>query len=330
LAKPDTAVLVGSESLLGREIRELFSTAQLPARLKLAAGNEEETGSLTEQDDEPALVRPLEPDALESARVVFLAGTREASRQALAAGSKAALVDLTYASEDDPAARLRAPSLEPDGYRVPPGMVHVVAHPAAISIALLLGRLHAAHPLRRSVVHVFEPASERGRKGIDELQQQTVSLFAFKSMPRAIFDAQLTFNLLARYGEEAPETLEEVEQRIERHVATLHSISAHAPMPSVRLIQAPVFHGYSLSFWVEFERNPGIEALERLLASEPVDLRGTGVEPPNIVGVAGQSGIAVGALAADRNDSQACWFWAAVDNIRLSAEEALAIARQLL
>jgi aspartate-semialdehyde dehydrogenase len=101
-------------------------------------------------------------------------------------------------------------------------------------------------------------------------------------------------------------------------------------MPSVRLIQAPVFHGYSLSFWVEFERRPGIEALERLLASEPVDLRGTGVEPPNIVGVAGQSGIAVGALTADRNDSQACWFWAAVDNIRLSAEEALAVARQLL
>ncbi|MCC6858541.1 MAG: hypothetical protein IT158_08275 [Bryobacterales bacterium] len=330
MAKTDTAVLVGSDSLLGREIRELFSSAGLPARLELAAGSEEEAGSLTEQDEEPALVRQLDRDALESARVVFLAGTREAGREALAAGSEAAVIDLTYASEDNPAARLRAPSLEPPGYQVPRGAVHVIAHPAAVSIALLLGRLHAAYPLRRAVVHVFEPASERGRKGIDELQQQTVNLFAFKSMPRAVFDAQLTFNLLARLGEEAPENLEEVEQRIERHVATLHSISSHAPMPSLRLIQAPVFHGYSLSFWVEFERNPGIEALERVLSPSPVDLRGKGVEPPNIVGVAGQSGVAVGALAADRNDAQACWFWAAVDNIRLSSEEALAVARQLL
>ncbi len=44
--------------------------------------------------------------------------------------------------------------------------------------------------------------------GVEELQQQTVSLLSFKSLPKAVFDNQLSFNLLARYGEEAPRPLE--------------------------------------------------------------------------------------------------------------------------
>ena len=34
------------------------------------------------------------------------------------------------------------------------------------------------------------------------------------------------------------------------------------PMPSIRLTQVPVFHGYSLSFWIEFEDAPDVNALE--------------------------------------------------------------------
>ena len=36
-------------------------------------------------------------------------------------------------------------------------------------------------------------------------------------------------------------------------------------MPSLRVIQAPVFHGYSFSAWVEFEDAPDMEALESTL-----------------------------------------------------------------
>ena len=178
-------------------------------------------------------------------------------------------------------------------------------------------------------MHVFEPASERGRRGLDELQQQTVNLLSFKGLPKEVYDAQLSFNLLARYGEEAPEPLEDIEQRIERHMTTLCGISGLAPLPSLRLIQAPVFHGYSFSFWLEFERNPGVDALEDALSADPIDLRGQGFEPPNNVSMAGESGISVGAIAIDRSNAQAAWFWAAIDNVRLAAETALSIARQL-
>ena len=131
--------------------------------------------------------------------------------------------------------------------------------------------------------------------------------------------------LIARYGEEAAARLEDAELRIERHLATLLANSSHAPMPSLRLIQAPVFHGHSFSLWVEFEKNPGVKALEKALSSDPIDVRTADMEPPNNVGVAGQSGIAVGAVTADRNHAAAAWFWMAADNLRLSAENAVAL-----
>ena len=127
-------------------------------------------------------------------------------------------------------------------------------------------------------------------------------------------------------------TIEDTELRIEHHLATLLDLPGEgsgAPMPSLRLVQAPVFHGYSFSAWVEFDGNPGVEALESSLASASIEVRGSEFEPPTNVGQAGQGGIAVGAIASDRNNPQACWFWLVADNLRLTAENAVALARQL-
>ena len=59
-------------------------------------------------------------------------------------------------------------------------------------------------------------------------------------------------------------------------------------------------------------------------------MRGDDLEPPNNVGQAGQGGIAVGAITLDRNDPEACWFWMVADNLRLAAENAVAVARQVV
>jgi aspartate-semialdehyde dehydrogenase len=331
-----TIALVGSESLLGREIRDLAATSDPPLPLRLIAADAEQSGTLTRLGDEAAVVEELDAETLSSARAVFLAGSPESSRKALDIAGEApdfSIVDLTYAAEERPDARLRAPMVESEEEPPESSAVHVVAHPAAIALALFLRRVQFHDPIRRSVIQIFAPASEHGVKGVEELQQQTVSLLSFKSLPQAIFDAQIGFTMLAKYGVEAPAPLEESELRIERHLASLLGLPGEgegAPMPSLRLIQAPVFHGYSFSAWVEFEENPGVEALENGLAFGAIDLRSGELDPPNNVGQAGQNGISVGAIAPDRNEPEACWFWLAADNLRLAAENAVMVARQLV
>ena len=327
--RQQTLALVGGNTLVGRELRELVSAGS-SFSLKLVAADDKQVGKLTELGGGPVIVGRLDAESFSGAKAVFLAGTAESTRKALDAAPEGQFIDLTYGAEDNPRARLRAPVLEPAGYTVPDDAVHVIAHPAAIAIALVLSRLHQDHRISRSVVHVFEPASERGASGMEELQQQTVNLLSLKKLPTEVYDGQVGFNLLARFGEQAAVPLEQVELRIERHLATLLSLSGAAPMPSLRLIQAPVFHGHSCSLWVEFESNPGVEAIERALSSELIDVRGADLEPPSIAGIAEQGGIAVGAVALDRNHPDACWLWMVADNLRLTAENAIAVAQQLV
>jgi len=178
-----TLALVGSESLMGREIRDVLAGNALGQDLKLVAAGTEEAGKLTEHSGEPAFVAALEAENLESARLIFLAGSPDSVRKVRKLAPRAHLIDLSYVAEEMPNARLRAPMVEPAGYRAAAGSVHVIANAAAIAIALVLNRLGASHKLRRALAHVFEPASERGVAALEELQKQTVSLLSFKGQP---------------------------------------------------------------------------------------------------------------------------------------------------
>ena len=326
-----TIALVGGESLLGREIRELAEAAGL--ELRLVAGDEDAEGSLTRLGDEPAVMAGLRAASLSGARAAILAGGPHSAKKALnllGDPPESPVIDLTYTAEELPGARLRAPSVEDGEVSAHEADLHTVAHPAAIAMALFLRRLQRNDPLRRAVIQVFVPASEHGTAGVEELKEQTVALLTFKQMTQAVFGAQLGFNLLSGFGKEAPQTLELAELRIERHLATLLALEGEgvgAPMPSLRLVQAPVFHGYSFSAWVEFAEPPELEALEESLAGAGIEVRGEEFDPPTAVGQAGQSGISVGPIVPDRNSASACWFWFVADNLRLHAENAVAVAR---
>jgi hypothetical protein len=83
LAKTNTWALIGSDSLLGRELRDLIAVGHLPVDLKLISDDPEKAGLLTEQGGEPALVWGLEEPALRDAPVVLLAGSAESTLRVL-------------------------------------------------------------------------------------------------------------------------------------------------------------------------------------------------------------------------------------------------------
>jgi aspartate-semialdehyde dehydrogenase len=330
-------VIVGGESLLGKEVHELLEARKLPANVKLITSLDADqandaTSILTRGKDEPLVISSLESADLAAAQVVILAGSKESGMKAYEGirGSDPApvVIDLTGALEDLAESRLRAPMVEPPDSPVG-SSVQTVAHPAAIALALLLTHLQKARAVRRSVFEIFEPASERGQAGIDELQKQTVGLLSFKPLKKDVYDAQVSFNMLSQFGEESPHSLEEIELKIDRHLASLLAPSG-TPMPSLRLFQAPVFHGYSISAWVEFEENPGMDAIFQALGSSHIDVRTKDHEPPTNVGVAGQGGITVGGITQDRNQPRAWWLWVVADNLQIAAENAGEVVREYL
>ena len=321
--------LVGSETLLGKDIEEVLE-ARVKARVATFSATGE--GNFGESEGEAVYVEPFEPSSLRDVRAVLFAGSPEGANKVYdavnASATKPLLIDCTGLLEHRPEARIVAPLVsEVD---VPATGLLELAHPAAAALALVLARLSRVATVQQTIVHVFEPASEQGRRGVSELHQQTTSLLSFKPLEKSLFDAQLSFNLLSQYGEEGTAKLSRTEQRIEHHVATLIAgLGSNVPMPSLRVVGAPVFHGYSLSVWIEFANAVNVDTLSEALASAQIEVRATNEEAPSGASIAGQSGLIAGDIRIDRNNSRAAWFWIVGDNLRLAADAAVDLIQRL-
>lgn len=322
--------IVGAGTLKGKELAELLPETSFPAYDVRLLDDEEALGKIENVGEEVTFVQKVTRENFEGVDFAFFASNPEFTRHTwpVARESGSGILDLSYVLEDAPGARVRSPWLERERMENPvpeldPGPV-VVAHPAATVLALLLTRAQKAANIRAAVATVFEPASEQGRPGMDELHEQTVSLLSFHDMPREVFDAQVAFNLLARYGEEAKRTLESAERRILSHYK---AIAANLVAPSVMLVQAPIFHGHVFSLYVELEQPRSIGDLSQLIAGEHVSLTRLEDSPSN-VSAAGQGDV-LAWLRPDAQRETGFWIWAAADNLRLLASSAVDCAQQM-
>jgi aspartate-semialdehyde dehydrogenase len=327
--------IAGASTLLGRELKEALSESSLAAATLFLLDEEEAQGQLDQVGDEVTFVQAIGADAFEHVDFTFFAGTEELTRkhwrQALRSGST--VLDLTGALDRETGVLVRAPWLGSEA--VTPDLFTpavVPAHPAALALALVLERLQQAAPVRFAAATVLEPASEFGRAAMDELHQQTVSLLSFQGTPRAIYDAQTAYNLLGGLGESATVSLSAVAARIRRHYDAL--AGGRWPVLALQVIHAPVFHGHTFSIAVELERPAEISALEEALSGEHVDLVLEDTDSPSNLAATGQNDVLVrlrpeapGARLS--NEISRLWLWAASDNLRLHAQNAVECALDL-
>jgi aspartate-semialdehyde dehydrogenase len=321
---------VGASTLKGREIQSVLRDRKFPLKKLVLLDSDEDLGRLSEFDGEPVVSLAISESSLEFLDVAFFASKQEEVRALahLAATNKFLLVDLSHAFSADASVPVFLESQPPDKPIASALGLVASPHPAAITVASILQRLSQAFTVGNMVVCIFEPASERGNSGVEELKQQTINIFSFQKTPKTVFDCQLAFNLLSRLGEEARDQLITSERIIADHVKAL--LSPGSVLPSLALIQAPVFHSHAFSFFVEVDADVSIAALEKCLESDAISVSATKDEPPSPVQVAGTDGIQVGGMKRDSLNPRGVWFWAASDNLRLAAVNAVAAAERYL
>ena len=162
---------------------------------------------------------------------------------------------------------------------------------------------------------------------MDELHQQAVNLLSFQPLPKDVFDAQLAFNMLARYGQKSQPTLDSVEARILRHYQKI--AGADAPQPSLLLLQAPVFHGHAMAVFVEIGGPVDLQALSQALTGDHLSIPGAEEDSPSNVSSAGQADIQL-SLKIDPAQPNGVWLWAAADNLRIAALTAVECAESMM
>jgi len=316
--------IVGAATLKGRELKDVLADSRFLAEEVRLLDDDESLGQLDAVGDEATFVQSVRAEQFEGVDLTFFACDAAFTRRHVALPRQAgsAIVDLSAALEDE--APVRAPRVEtelaaaaakkPQGTAAPTAMV--VAHPASVVLALLLSRVHRAAGVRSAVVTAFEPASEHGKPGLDELHTQTVHLLSFQSLPTEVFDTQLAFNLLSRYGEESKLSLQGVEGRILAHFGKI--ASGGLPVPSLMLVQAPTFHSHAFSIYIDAHQKLSAKELAKALDGGMVSVTGDAADAPTNVSAAGQDQVLV-AVRKDPARESGWWLWAASDNLRIAA-----------
>jgi aspartate-semialdehyde dehydrogenase len=334
---PATRVAIaGASSLLGKELKLWLEESNFPALEVRLLDEEIVAGTLTELGGEPAVIETVNEESFERIRIAFFTGSAGFSiaHGMQARSSGAVVIDLSGGMGADPGAKLWLPGL--DRLLPPPASAVTSGEPQSLflvpsvpaHVAISMSAAFAPLGLERLALSFLQPASERGAQAIEELESQVVNLLSFQPISKAVFDAQIGFNMLSRFGPESAEDLSEVRARIVGEVRRY--LSGRVPMPAISLVQAPVFHSHTFSAYAEFHAPPDLDAVVKNL--EAAGLRETPAEEesPTNVNVVGEGRPVVGQPERDPSLEKGIWLWGAADNLRVPAVTAAAIAENLL
>lgn len=323
-------VIAGASSLLGAELKSLLEESRFAGAEFRLLDEEFAGGTLTEAGGEAMIIQPVEEGSFKRAGTVFFTGSAEFTRANLSAAksSGANIIDLSgaLAGQDGTVSWFpKLDSLRGTAFPKDSGVFAVPSAAATAAASLTLGLFKIG--AERLVMICFQAVSEAGRAGIEELETQTGQLLSFQGMGQPVFDTQVAFNMLDRFGPESKQKLNQVRQRL--RVETNACLGKNALMPDLQVIHAPVFYATTFAAHAELPKDTEAEQIAKACEDAGLALVKDGDVGPSNVSVAGEK---IAHLAKPEEDPArpgSWWFWGAADNIRLPAANAVKLAEML-
>ena len=313
-------VIAGASSLLGAELKSLLEESRFAGWDLRLVDEEIAAGTLTEAGGEPAVIQPVEEGSFDRARLVFFTGSPEFTKVNLGAVQGATVIDLSGGSIGEKETRLWYPRAE---VKLEKDLNYaVLSAPATVAVALLDAL--SAVGLSRLGLIFFRPVSEAGRRGIEELESQTSQLLSMQSTGQTVFDTQVAFGMLNRYGAASRENLLSISRRICAEVSPL--VAKWGGLASIQVVHAPIFYGYTFAALVETAALTTQPKLVQLCQNAGFYIWRNADGPLGNLSV-GDSTMHL--ELPEESPLLAWWSWGAVDNIKLPVANAVKLAEKL-
>ena len=323
-------VVAGASSLLGAELRSLLEESRFAGADFSLVDEETAAGLLTEAGGEPAVIQPVEEGTFSRAGKVFFTGSPEFTRANLGAAksAKAKVIDLSRAALDAGGTVSWFPKLDALHGRTFCKDADVYAIPSAaatVAASLSLGLTKIG--LSRLVFICFQPVSEAGRAGIEELESQTGQLLSFQGMGQPVFDTQVAFNMLDRFGTGSKLSLSLVRARL--RAETEACIGKKSESTALQVLHAPVFYGTTFAACAELLPDTKFEQVIAACEESGFFIPSDGEPGTSNVSVAGEKVAHLAKPERDPARAGTWWFWGGADNIRMPAANAVKLAEML-
>ena len=325
--------VAGATGAVGGEMLRLLAERNFPADDVVALASRRSVGREVSFGDSTLACQDLEGfDFHGTDLALFSPGARVSDAHApRAAAADCIVIDNTSRFRYDEDIPLVVPEVNPHRLEMFENR-YIVANPncSTIQMVVALKPLADLVPIRRVVVATYQSAGGAGRRGMDELYEQTRKRFWNERHEAEVFPTEIAFNCIPHIDSFMDDgaTREEWKMAVETRKIMETPIQVQATC-----VRVPVFVGHAEALAVEFEAplSPD-EAREQLADSDGIVV----LDRPEPGGYATQKGcvgdeaVYVSRIRADASVQHGLALWVVADNLRKGAAlNAIQIAEEL-
>jgi aspartate-semialdehyde dehydrogenase len=324
--------IMGATGAVGSELLDILAERKFPiSELRLLA-SARSAGKTLQFQDEDIKVQELKHDSFQGIDLVLASAGGKISKEFAPSAVKAGavVVDNTSHFRMAEGVPLVIPEINPEDIATHKG---IIANPncSTIIMALPLFPLHKRYKVKRLVAATYQAASGAGAVAMDELVQETAAYIQGKDFNRTVIPHPYAFNL---FPHNSPMTdngyCEEELKMVKETRKIFHDPDIRVTATCVRV---PVLRAHSEALNIEFEQEPDIEEVYRILRAAP------GVEVmedrsknrwPMPLDASGRDPVLVGRVRKDLTQPKTLDIWVVGDQIRKGAAlNAVQIAEKL-
>ena len=314
--------VVGATGNVGREMLDILSERAFPADEVVAIASRRSAGQDVSFGDKILKVKALDSYDFSDTDICLMSAGGETSKEwsPRIGQSGCVVIDNSSAFRYHQDVPLIVPEVNPEaihGF----SKLNIIANPncSTAQLVVALKPLHDAATIKRVVVATYQSVSGAGKDAMDELFQQTRSVFTAGEIKAEKFPKRIAFNVIPHidvfmedgYTKEEWKMVAETKKMLDPKI----KLTATA-------VRVPVFIGHAEAVNVEFERPITAEQATQILRSAPglmvVDKREPGgyMTPHE---AAGEDATYISRIREDATVENGLAFWCVSDNLRKGA-----------
>ena len=316
-------VVAGATGNVGREMLNILSERHFPVDEIVALASRKSLGTEVSFGDKTLTTKDLDTFDFTGWDIALFAVGSDATKKYAPKAAKAGCVVIDNSSlyRYDPDVPLIVPEVNPDavmGY----SKKNIIANPncSTAQMVVALKPLHDRATIKRVVVSTYQSVSGAGKEGIDELWDQTKSIYnPTDDKPAKKFTKQIAFNVIPHIDVFMEDGSTKEEWKM---VAETKKIVDPKIKVTATCVRVPVFVGHSEAINIEFEEHLDEDEARDILRESPgimvIDKREDGgyVSPVECVG---DFATFISRIRQDSTIDNGLNLWCVSDNLRKGA-----------
>ncbi len=328
--------VVGATGEVGQAMLSILEQRDFPVAGLHVVASSRSAGKTIEFREEELVVEDLDSFDFSGIDIgLFSPGATVSNIHApRAAAAGTVVIDNTSRFRYDADVPLVVPEVNPEAIGQYAGR-GIIANPncSTIQMVMALKPVYDAAGIERVNVATYQAVSGKGKKAIEELEQQTIALFNGKPVIPTEHPRQMAFNVLPQIDafQDNGYTREEMKMVWE----TQKILDDETIQVNPTCVRVPVFYGHSEAVHVETKEKITVDEARALLNDFPgvavIDEREDGGYPTAVTEASGHDAVFVGRIRDDLSHPRGINFWVVSDNIRKGAAlNSIQIAEYLL